>query len=330
MDIADIVRKEAAWLARQEGPLARELLDIYRDVFAEIGERLKGLDTSVYTRNHLNAIMAQLRPLIQAGADSVSARLGEGVAQVYRDAVPREVNSWAMLERAFGDAGLAQQFAAFQPVIPQRAIAALVSTQDVAIKSFAGELTKQARRTIGQSLALGEGVEKAARRLAKLPGAPKNKARVRLVARMEMARATQEAKGAAIEQLNEQFPELEFWQLVKDKLDKSKRTRNHWFSWAISGTVRNVTQKEFFEVTEDRMAKARANYKRVTGRNAYNHGILWEKTPTGRRGRRVPAHYNDRAVLLAWRPAWGSEYGFGPILHPQGPVPKAGAGPLFV
>ncbi len=330
MDITQIVRKEAAWLAQQEGPLARELLDIYRAVFAEIGQRLKALEPGAYTQNQLNAIMAQLRPLLQEGAERVSSTLGDGVAQVYREAVPREVNSWALLEQAFGDPAIAQQFAAFQPVIPQRAIAALVTTQDIVIKSFAGELERQARRVIGQSLTLGEGVEKGARRLAKLPGAPKNKARVRLVVRMEMARATQEAKGQAIEQLNEQFPELEFWQIVKDRLDKTKKTRNHWLSWAISGTVRNVTQKEFFEVTEDRLAKARADYKRITGRNAYNHGILWEKTPTGRRGRRIPAHYNDRAVLLAWRPAWGSGNGFGRILHPQGPLPKAGPGPLFV
>ena len=322
MDISRLVEKEINWLAAQEEAVRSELLTVYRKTFEDLRARLKALpQTTTYTRNQVLAIERQLAVILKEMERSQRQLLGKGVQQVFSKSLSREKRTWTKLEKTFGSKALSEQFSAFLPVVNQRAVKALVMTQGISIKCFSDELTKAVRQNVASSLLRGDGIAQTVRRLKEVEGAPKNKARLQLIARMETARASNEAKQDFIEQANKQFPAVEFWQLIRDRVDKSKTTRNHWFSWAISGTVRNVSAGELFEVSNASMATAKREYAALTRKKATDSGILWGRSAIGRAGKSIPAHYNDRACMLAWRPEWGTAQ-FGPIKHPQGKIPK--------
>lgn len=318
LDIRRITGLQVAWLANQERAAVNSILRVYQDAWLEMEAALQNTRRDSYTGQHIRAIQSQLTAILEETRSQHGDLLGEKVEQVFSRQIPREREHWAQLEAAFGDAGIADQFRDITPVIPQRSIHALVTTQNIAIKNFTDDLTRKVRHQVGIGLTRGEGIEKTMRRLQRLTG--ESERRVRLIARMETARASNEGKETFIRQVAEQYPELDLWQLIQDRLDKTSKTRNYWFSWAISGTVRNVTRDEWFEVTAGRMSQARAEYAQITRRKTYDSGILWEsRDGGGRKGKSIPAHWMDRAVLLAWRPSWPQEQ-FGEILHPQGPI----------
>lgn len=308
-----------AWFARQEGAVRAQLLDVYTGAFAEMREVLKANERDSYSRRHAQAIEAQLGVVIKEMERGHGAALSLAARKAFEAQLHYEQRVWTRLEETFGDPQIAQQFANFLPVINQRAVKALILTQGIPLKGFADDLTRDVRAAVGRSLLAGEGTFKTMARLQHIEDTPANPAQLHLISRMEVARATNEAKSDFIDQVNEEYPELQLWQIVRDRVDKKPDTRNHWFSWAISGTVRNVTQGEFFEVTAADLALARTEYHRITRKKAYDSGILWPLTPKGRHGTALPAHYNDRGLIQGWRPAWGLQ--FGPVKHPQGPIP---------
>lgn len=318
MDISRVIRQEADWLAKQELSVLSKMLEVYDSTFQELQKRMEELGPESYTANHLQAIQAQVDVLIGEMEKKQSRALGQSVSETVQSQMPREQDYWHKLEKTFGSPEVAKQFSAFTPVIPQKTIKALVTTQRIAIKGFNTDLKKRVRMTVAQSVAQGEGIVKTVKRLQQVQGIQGNKSRLQLIARMETARASNQAKDEFITQVNKEYPELEIWQMVKDRVDKSPHTRNHWFSWAVSGTVRNVTINEYFEVTEESIVFAKQEYTTITKKKAYDHGILFEHHGQGRRGKTIPAHYHDRAILLGWRPTWGLQFGL--VKHPQGPI----------
>lgn len=105
--------------------------------------------------------------------------------------------------------------------------------------------------------------------------------------------------------------------MVKDRVDRSKDTRNHWLSWALSGTVRNVTKGEYYEVYTAALNATKADYTAITHRKASLNGVLMKSFARGLRTKSIPAHFWDRAVEVPWSPDWKGS-AFGEAKHPQG------------
>jgi hypothetical protein len=321
MDIARLVRDEVRWLARQEAPVADKLVATYQQSFLEIEQKLKSIkNPSGYTANQLRATQAQLGAIIETMHTQHSQLLGAHVKAIYKQQLPREGQAWATLEQTFGDPKLAKQFANITPAINQRAVRSLVTTQNISIKGFTADLQREVRSVLAIAHTRGETTDQMVARLKRIQGLPScSPHRLRLIARMETARASNKAKIDHIKELQREFPHKEYWLMVKDAVDRSKTTRNHWLSWAISGTVRNVTKGEWFEVDTETLNATKAEYKRITGKKASDKGVLWKPGGVGRRGKTIPAHFWDRGVLVPWDPAWQG-VAFGAFKHPQGPI----------
>lgn len=319
--MARLVRDEVRWLAKQEAPVADKLVGTYQKSFLEIEEKLKGIkNPSGYTANQLRATQTQLGAIIETMQTEHSQLLGDHVKSIYRKQLPREGQAWATLEKTFGDPKLAKQFAQITPAVNQRAVRSLLTVQNVSIKGFSSDLQREVRSVLAVAHTRGETSQQMVARLKRIQGLPScSPNRLRLIARMETARASNKAKIDHIKELQREFPDKEYWLMVKDAVDPTKTTRNHWLSWAISGTVRNVTAGEWFEVDTATLNATKAEYKRVTGRKASDNGVLWKPSGVGRRGKTVPAHFWDRGVLVPWDPAWQGA-AFGAFKHPQGPI----------
>lgn len=325
--ITRIIEQESAWLAQQEGAVRAELLGLYKETFSEIRARIQSMKGSKYDLRQLRAQEAQLAVLIQEMGKSQGRKLGSGVQAVYEKRLKKEGQVWARLEQTFGDPKIADQFQNFLPVPNQQSIKALILTQEISIKGLTDDLTRETRRKIGKSMLQGEGTEVTLKRLAHLEEHGLGPGRIKLIARMEPARAVNEAKSDFIEQVNKENEGLEMWQMIRERVDHSSETRNHWMSWAIDGTVRNVTAKELFQVTSADLAKARLEWSAKKKRKASESGgVIWPLGGPGREGERIPATFGGREVLLGWRPTWPVEH-FGQVKHPQGPIQKPPAVP---
>lgn len=312
-----IVDQEAAWLARQEGQVLTDMLDVYKGTLAEIKATIGELEPFSYSHNQARAIESQLEAMVASMGRRQSEMLGDSVSRTYKRALRREVKTLARMEHTYGDAFMAQQFRGFKPIVPQRTIKKLLITQDIAIRGLTDAVTRDVRKLgIARSLTKGEGTFKTVARLKKLD-IPLRESRLHLIARMENARAGNEAKTETLKQMSKEHS-LDLWQMFRDHVERSAKTRNHWISWALSGTVRNVAKKEYFEVHLGELSKQRAAYKAITGEDATDSGILMEEFPQGLRTKGGVAHFWERGVIIPWRPKWGGE--FGQIKHPQGPI----------
>lgn len=320
MDINKLVTNEAAWLAKQEARTRQKLINLYKESFAEMEAKLKSQKRDSYSRRHTRAIAAQLDAILQETSDRQADVLGKDVQLTFEKQLFRERDAWSELEKAFGTVKAAHQFEAIQPAVTGRAVKPLLAAQQVAIKGFNSDLSKAVRNEVAKSMLAGEGMKKTTRRLKQIKDAPKNEARLHLISRMEHARASNAGKQEFIQQVNQEHPGLELWQMIKGRVDTSPKTRNHWFTWAINGTVRNVTKDEYFEVHHAAIAQAKIDYTTKTHRKASDSGILWKKFDKGRRSKKIPSHFHDRDVIVAWRPSWGTVAG--PVKHPQGEPKK--------
>lgn len=300
-----LVEKEQAWLAHQEKAVQAQLLQVYRDTFETIQGQLEAIPEDSYTRRHLQVIEAQLRVLLRESSRQQSRILGAGLQRIYEARLPAEQRVWTHLEDLFGNPAIAEQFRNIKPLINQRSVKALLMTQDTVIKNFNGDLTKKVKGAIASSMIQGHGIAKTVARLKEVEELQGHAPRLKLIARMETARANNQAKSDFIHQVNKAHPELDLWQIARDRVDKSKKTRNHWFSWALDRTVRNVSLDDYFEVHNLELGLARQNYSQITGRKASDSSVFFESFDLGRRGKTLPAHFGDRGVVLAWRPSWG-------------------------
>jgi len=318
MDIKELVSQEAAWLANQEARTVNKMMRVYQDSFLELEGKLKALEgKNTYSARHMRLVHAQLGAVMETMREKHGDLLGAQVRRVFNQQIPRDKKAWQKLEQAFGDPKTASQYADFKPIIPQQTIKALVNTQNIAISGFNQLQQKQIRSIIAQSVSQGEGVKQTMRRLGQFKGQAKNKNHLHLIVRMETARASNQGKVELIKQMQLEFPKKEFWLMVKDLVDKTNKTRNHWLSWALSGTVRNVTKKEYYEVHTAALNAAKAEYKTITGRKASNSGILMKHFELGLRTKSIPAHFGDRGVEVGWSPDWSGK-AFGEAKHPQG------------
>lgn len=312
-----LVEREQSWLAKQEKGVQKQLLNVYKETFANIRQELAKLpEAESYTRRHARAVEAQLAVLIQEAQGKQSRILGSGMQRIYEQRLPAEQRVWTHLEDLFGSQATADQFRAIKPLINQRSVKALLTTQNVSIKNFNDDLTKKVRGTVASSMIQGHGIKKTVQRLKEVESLQGHESRLKLIARMETARANNQAKQDFIKQVNDEHPELDLWQIARDRVDKSKKTRNHWFSWALDRTVRNVTLDDFFEVHTPELTATMQSFGAITGRKASYNGLLFASFDQGRRGKSLPAHFGDRGVVLAWRPNWGLK-GLADVKYPQ-------------
>lgn len=316
-----IVNQEVAWLAKQEAPVANAMVKTYQDAFQEIETKLASIKNfNSYSAKQLRASQAQFAAIIENMQQNHSQLLGPHVKEIYKTKLASQVKTWANLEATFGDPGVAKQFADIKPTINQRAVRSLLTVQNVSIKGFSSDLQREVRNRIALGHAKGETIDQIVRRLRQVPNLPQcSPNRLRLIVRMETARATNKAKVDHIKELQREFPDRQYWLMVKDSLSRTPKTRNHWFSFAIHGCVRNVTKGEWYEVSTAMMNAAKSEYKGITGRKPSDNGVLWKPGGSGRRGKGLPAHFWDRGVEVPWDPAWQGA-AFGQVKHPQGPI----------
>lgn len=160
--------EETRWLARQEGKVLTEMLDVYTGTLDEIKSTIGDLDQFSYSHNQARAIESQLEAMVATMGRKQSAALGNSVSRTYKRTMKRERNVLSRLENTYGDAFIAQQFKGFNPIVPQRSIRRLLITQDIAIKGLTEEVTKDVRKLgIARSLVKGEGTAKTIKRLEK-------------------------------------------------------------------------------------------------------------------------------------------------------------------
>ena len=318
MNIDDFMDAEIDWLSRRESAVLNDFLDVYQSTLLEINERLADIPGHSFTYRHLSVMERQLDRIITGLHEKQKDRLSNHAKETYAQSLEQTRNNWVGMETAFGSEEIAGRFSLIQPKIPQTAIEELIASAGPPISRISDMTASKIRRSLSQSLIMGEGIKEAAKRLEGL-NFDLEKRRLQLIARMETSRANNSARQQTVEELNRRNPGIEFWEIYRDRVDHSSKTRNHWFSWAVNNTVRNVTLKEFFEVAVSDMLRSQQQWSNTTKRKASFSGIIWVEVNGVRRGRSAPAHYNDRAVILPWRPTWRSKLKEA-IKHPQSPI----------
>lgn len=303
IDVDKYVEREIKWLFKQEREVAELLLQHYAEALDEITSKIKKYDKEQFTRKRLKFIEAQLESILMTMQSQMGSALGKGMKRTYNKNIPRHLTAWALFEEAFGDQDMAEKMSMIPSIVPQKTLRNLLLTKDIPIKNFSDDLQREVRGVLGRSVILGEGVLKAAKRIEHL--AQVNKWRLNLIARMEIARSQNESNEEAIKQVAKNFPELDLWYMIRDSVDRSSDTRNHSFSWAINGLKRNAKKEKTFKIDVSIVQREFLEWKKITGRKMKKiSGVVWKKQGQYYVGKNVPAHFNDRAVIMPYRPEW--------------------------
>lgn len=328
MNFEQIAARESAWLVGQEARIANIMVKDYRLAISELETYISGIAPGRYKRTRLLAIKAQLEQIVDdwqtRSALDVGAELGE-VAQRSSDRALRtraeliaDVENMALDSHVLG-------MTQFHPTLPQAAIKHLALKTHMDLGVLGMDLKRNVFNELTQSLIHGEGVPDMARRLKKFidyddvnaNSTRQYNARLNLIARMRTADARTSGTQEGHRALNKRAPGSVQYEMVFDQLEMNPGTRNHYFSWAIHGLIRRIwPEEEPFTISRVEVDNALADYIAITGRKTKGAGVLWGSDNSYFYGYGIPAHYNDRATIIAWDPLYAGSLGIEPK-HPD-------------
>lgn len=196
------------------------LLDSYRRLKPELVAKLKALDEAglgeTFTAQHLALIQFQITDALATWAPAAAAALTVLTDQAATFGATTAIAEVADLERRFVDAEAAARIAAVPPIIPVDQVARIGDAQNLLLNKFADEAVNGTVQDatqlpgiadkLAESVALGESIPKAAKRLGQALDAEAWK--LKRIARTEIAQAANDSHEAQIEGLAIAFPDM--------------------------------------------------------------------------------------------------------------------------
>lgn len=210
MPISRLMEEHQKIVIGLEDSAAKRLVGVYQDTRDDLVAKLLALDErgrgATFTAQHYALMLQQS----QQGLELLHERLGDSLGASFTAAstigLSQAVAEIVDLERRFGTVDLAERVEKILPVIPADQVAALAEPRNLLLSRF-GELASDGTaRSLAVSLAEGESIRKAAKRL----GGELDMERWRLVriARTEINNAANMGHEATIRQVVAEFPEM--------------------------------------------------------------------------------------------------------------------------
>lgn len=309
-----LVEEQYQWLLSQEAATQQRMVDIYEQALNEIYAELEYLPQDSYLAARLQYMQVQMETIVTRMGAQLTTQLTGAAMNMFELQTARHLAHWVQLETTLGNPVVAAQMELITPAIPQNTVRIISESSRVSIDRLTTKVNKAIQNELTQSVTQGESIQKATRRLRKVVpntmSTPNQyRANLELIARMEIIGAEQEANSELAAQAQQQFPEMDLWQMLFESVDRQKKTRNHYISWAAHGVVRNVSRDENYWIPYADAEKAREQYIKTTKRKVKaGAGVLWRKSSanigTVYTGKNPPIHYNDRVVQMPWSPTW--------------------------
>lgn len=156
--------------------------------------------------HHLQLLLVQIDAILETMARAQGGDLAEACREAMAAGASNTFTVVQDFERRFGDAAVAERLAAVRPVFPVEAFARITNEQNLILEGLSTRLREGIASELGTSIALGEGIAKATRRLRQhVEG---EAWQVERIARTEINAAMNAGHEAAINQAATSFPEL--------------------------------------------------------------------------------------------------------------------------
>lgn len=163
---------------------------------------------------------------------------------------------------------------------------------------YSAQVIEAIQRQIVAGVAAGLDQAEIARRVAAAAGSvvANHRGRAELIVRMELGRAYNDSYLESLRELEALDPNPDD-PLLK-RIDEYIDARNHPFSRVANQM--SVPLDAPFRVPVSRVQDAASQMRRSAG------GVLWPVVGNAYEGHNLPAHYNDRGRIVAWRKSWGT------------------------
>jgi SPP1 gp7 family putative phage head morphogenesis protein len=210
MPISRLLETHFRQILRLEDKAVKDLFRTYRDTRAELVERLQALDAqdagNTFTAQHLALVLAQVDSALRVMWQAHGRSLGEAFREALGTGARQELDEIVDLEGRFGIATLAARIATILPVIPVHTVTILAQPLNLLLSRFKDGVHTQVARGLAASVAMGESISKAARRLGKTMDAERYQ--LERIARTEINHAANYGHFDTVQSVGEKFPEM--------------------------------------------------------------------------------------------------------------------------
>lgn len=279
-----LLQRQARELDRLQNAEIRSVLRAFDDARRSLLEQLQGLGTTPDTPTALRLRFTLLQ--VEQGRADLQRRLGEVLGGAEGRLQVKSTRHLLSLVRAH-DADLGQLGEGIELGIVRRlgALRGLALHQH-AIERYGADVVAHIQRELAAGVVQGLTERQLAHRIAGASGSVMAglRPRAQLIARMETSRAYNDAHLEAAAVLEDTDPDPS--DPVLKRIDEFFDHRNHPFSRHAHGTTAKLNEP--FRVTSPAQA-----------------GMVWAREGGAYVGVNLPAHFNDRGRITAWRTSWG-------------------------
>jgi hypothetical protein len=290
-----LLEQQAYDLERLHAHELAAVLRAYDDARRSMLERLqRSTGLTPETDQHLRMMLLQA----EQGAADLRARMGAALAGTElraHEASMRHLMALVKLaEPEFIGTGAAVEVEIVRRLAGKRALA----LHRYSVERYGAQVVEDIQRALVAGVVEGLTTTQLAQRVAGAGGSTmaSQRHRAMLIARMETTRAYNDAHLESIRVTNEmdRRPEDPMLKRIDEFFDQ----RNHPFSRAAHGTLAKAD--ELFTVPVAAVAAAAQSMSKGMG------GIVWTQTGSVYQGMNLPAHFNERGRITAWRASWGT------------------------
>lgn len=321
--IDHLLEQQADELAALEQSHVAAVLAAYEDARRALHERLRVLTPGATpeTEHRLRVMLAQAEHGVVELKQRLGVVLAGAEATSHRKAMRHLLKLVKTAEPTFTDSGGLVELAIVKRLAERQGLA----LHSFSVDRYGAQVVDAIQRELVSGVVQGMTTAELADRVAAAGGSVLSglRGRAELIARMETSRAYNDAHLESIRELDTQDPRPDD-PLLK-KLDEFIDHRNHPFSRAAHERTARPLDPFVVPVAEVQ-AEAKA-MRRPPG------GILWQRVGGDYVGQNLPAHFNERGRIIAWRESWGpsrpSPPPPGPVAVPD-PAPAPAPSPLAV
>ncbi|MEQ1494481.1 MAG: hypothetical protein ABL912_01800 [Novosphingobium sp.] len=290
MSLVDLLADQGAELSRLTDEAADRVLSALEDARRIVLERMTAIQVNPENTARLRVLLLQLETGIAELRSRVGDALSTGESEAHR-AVVAHLLGLVRNE----DPDLAPNI---QPAILER----LSRRSDLLLHRYSSDrysaqVMDAAQRELVAGVAANLPQAQIAERIAGATGSviAGHRGRAELIARMELSRAYNDAYLDSLYELDAEDPQPE--NPLHKRIEEYIDARNHPFSRVAD--QQTVPIGDLFAVSvADVESMARSM-------GVPSRGVLWERAGGEYFGSNLPAHYNDRGRIVAWRPSWG-------------------------
>lgn len=294
--IDELLERQARELEQLQSDEIRRVLEAYEDARRSLRGRLADIDPveTPATAQRLRVTLVQVEEGVALLQRAMGQALQGAELRTHRQAVKHLLGLIKAAEPEFRDMGGLLEVDLVERLSRQRGLA----LHKYSVQRYGAQVVEAIQRELVAGVAQGMTQAELAARVAAAGGSVLSgfKGRAELIARMETARAYNDGYLESIKEMDARDPR-DLDPMLK-KIDEFFDARNHPFSRAAHGVTARPSDN--LKVPTEAVAIAGAELKKGTG------GVLWPKVGPYFMGQNLPAHFNDRGRIIAWRESWSA------------------------